>query len=74
MIRSFNDDISHIMATVYSFAALGRFKSLSEMRRFIEQTYTEDGDGIGRCSYRAFQLWAKLIQQFVSLSRTLFFI
>ena len=34
------------MASVYIFAELGRFKSLSEMRRFIDKTYTEDGDGI----------------------------
>jgi hypothetical protein len=34
------------MASVYIFAALGRFKSVAEMRQFIDMTYTEDGDGI----------------------------
>jgi Immunity protein 22 len=34
------------MATVYVFLSTGRFRSLKEMRQFIDQTYTEDGDGI----------------------------
>ena len=38
--------LGHNMPSVYIFAALGRFKSLSEMRQFIDKTHTEDGDYI----------------------------
>jgi hypothetical protein len=32
--------------TVFVFVCTGRFRSFEEMRAFIEQAYTEDGDGI----------------------------
>lgn len=34
------------MATVYVFISTGRFRSFAEMRAFIDQTYTEDGDPV----------------------------
>ena len=34
------------MAVVHLFISTGRFSSFEEMRLFIEQTYTEEGDGI----------------------------
>jgi hypothetical protein len=34
------------METVYVFVSTGRFHSFTEMRMFIEKTYTEDGDGV----------------------------
>lgn len=34
------------MATLHLFVSTGRFSSFQEMRRFIDQTYDEDGDGI----------------------------
>ncbi len=34
------------MATVYVFVSTGRFHSFEEMRRFLAETYTDDGDGI----------------------------
>src|SRR4051794_38626833 len=34
------------METVYVFISTGRFRSFDEMRGYIDQTYTEDGDGI----------------------------
>jgi hypothetical protein len=34
------------LAIVHLFISTGRFTSLEEMRHFIEQTYTEDGDGL----------------------------
>lgn len=34
------------MAFVHVFASLGRFRSEEELRAFVDQTYTEDGDGI----------------------------
>ncbi len=34
------------MATVHVFVSTGRFHSSEEMRRFIDETYTDDGDGI----------------------------
>jgi hypothetical protein len=32
--------------TVHVFISTGRFKSFKEMREYIDETYTEDGDGI----------------------------
>jgi hypothetical protein len=32
--------------TVHVFLSTGRFRSFEEMRAFIDQTYTEEGDGI----------------------------
>jgi hypothetical protein len=34
------------MDTVHVFVSTGRFRSLAEMRAFVEETCTEDGDGI----------------------------
>jgi len=34
------------MATVHVFISTGRFRSFEEMRTFIDETYTEDGDGV----------------------------
>ena len=34
------------MDMVHVFTATGRFNSFEQMRSFIDQTYTEDGDGI----------------------------
>ena len=34
------------MDTVHVFISTGRFRSFDEMRTYIDQTYTEDGDGI----------------------------
>ena len=34
------------MDNVHVFVSTGRFKSVEEMREFIDETYTEDGDGI----------------------------
>ena len=34
------------METVHVFITTGRFRSFDEMRAFIDETYTEDGDGI----------------------------
>jgi len=34
------------MDTVHVFISTGRFKSSDEMRAYIDETYTEDGDGI----------------------------
>lgn len=34
------------MATVHVFVSTGRFRSFEEMRLFIDETYTEDGDGV----------------------------
>src|SRR3954467_752650 len=34
------------MATLHIFSSLGRFHSFEEIRRFIDMTYTADGDGI----------------------------
>jgi hypothetical protein len=34
------------METVHVFASTGRFKSFDEMRAYIDETYTEDGDGV----------------------------
>jgi hypothetical protein len=34
------------METVHVFISTGRFHSFEEMRAFINETYTEDGDGI----------------------------
>lgn len=34
------------MNTVHVFISKDRFHSFDEMRRFVEETYTEDGDGI----------------------------
>ena len=34
------------MATMHMFVSTGRFRSFEEMRRFIDETYTDDGDGI----------------------------
>jgi hypothetical protein len=34
------------MDTVHVFVSKGRFTSFEEMRAFVEETYTEDGDGI----------------------------
>jgi hypothetical protein len=32
--------------TVHVFISTGRFRSFAEMRAFVEETYTEDGDGV----------------------------
>jgi hypothetical protein len=32
--------------TVHIFVSTGRFKSFEEMRAYIDETYTEDGDGV----------------------------
>jgi hypothetical protein len=34
------------VGTVHVFISTGHFRSLDEMRAFIDETYTEDGDGI----------------------------
>lgn len=34
------------MDTVHIFISTGRFRSFQEMRAYIDETYTEDGDGI----------------------------
>lgn len=34
------------MAVVHLFISAGRFSSFEEMRCFIDETYTDDGDGI----------------------------
>jgi hypothetical protein len=34
------------MAAVHRFATTGRFRSFEEMRRFIDETYSDDGDDI----------------------------
>lgn len=34
------------MDTVHVFISTGRFKSSGEMREYIDETYTEDGDGV----------------------------
>ena len=34
------------MEVVHVFVSTGRFGSFEEMRAFVEETYTEDGDGI----------------------------
>jgi Immunity protein 22 len=34
------------MASVHVFISTGRFHSFEEMRHFIDQTYTDDGDGV----------------------------
>ena len=34
------------MGTVHVFVSTGRFRSFKEMRTFIDETYTEDGDGV----------------------------
>jgi hypothetical protein len=47
------------METVHVFVSTGRFRSFTEMRVFVKQTYTEDGDGVpsafmrevGLCGY-----------------------
>jgi hypothetical protein len=34
------------METVHVFVSTGRFHSFEEMRAFIEETYTDDGEGV----------------------------
>src|SRR5687767_9838151 len=34
------------MDTVHIFISTGRFRSFEEMRAFVEQSYTPDGDGV----------------------------
>ena len=34
------------METVHIFISSGKFRTFEEMRAFVEQTYTEDGDGV----------------------------
>jgi hypothetical protein len=34
------------MDTVHVFISTGRFRSFDEMRAYIDETYTEDGDGV----------------------------
>jgi hypothetical protein len=34
------------MNAVHVFTSTGRFHSFAEMRAFVEQTYTDDGDGV----------------------------
>ena len=34
------------MDKVHVFISTGRFRSFEEMREFIDETYTEDGDGV----------------------------
>ena len=34
------------MESVHVFVSTGRFSSFEEMRAFIDETYTEDGDGV----------------------------
>ena len=34
------------MPRVHVFVSTGRFRSFAQMRKFIDQTYTEDGDGV----------------------------
>jgi hypothetical protein len=34
------------MDTVHVFVSTGRFRSFTEMRAFVEETYTKDGDGV----------------------------
>ncbi|MDN7880942.1 immunity 22 family protein [Burkholderia aenigmatica] len=37
---------SPMIVTVHLFVSSGRFRSFAEMRAFIDEQYTEDGDGI----------------------------
>ena len=34
------------MASVHVFVSTGRFRSFEEMREYIDEPYTEDGDGV----------------------------
>ena len=46
------------MDTVHVFVSIGRFRSFDEMRTFVEQTYTEEGDGIpSPFAVEVVQLW-----------------
>ena len=44
------------MDTVYIFASIGRFCSVDEMRAYIDETYTEDVDGIPSAFMRDVEL------------------
>jgi hypothetical protein len=44
------------MAIVHVFLSVGRFRSFEEMRRFIDQTYTEDGEGVPSTFMREIRL------------------
>jgi immunity protein 22 of polymorphic toxin system len=67
------------METVHVFVSTGRFRSFQEMRAFIDQTYTEDGDGVpsafmrevGLSSYEPGCIEAIHREQVVALSQLL---
>ncbi len=40
------------MHTVHVLISTGRFRSFDEMRAYIDETYTEDGDGISSALMR----------------------
>lgn len=44
------------MPTVHVFVSVGRFASFKEMRAFIDETYTDDGDGVPSPFMREVQL------------------
>ncbi len=44
------------MDKVLVFISTGRFQSFAEMRAFVEQTYTEDGDGVPSAFMREVEL------------------
>jgi hypothetical protein len=44
------------LETVYIFATTARFGSFAEMRAFVEETYTPDGDGVPSAFMREVEL------------------
>ena len=38
--------MAEAMDAVHIFVSTGRFRSFEEMRAYVDETYTEDGDGI----------------------------
>jgi hypothetical protein len=38
--------MAEALDTVHVFVSTGRFRSFEEMRAYIDETYTEDGDGV----------------------------
>jgi hypothetical protein len=44
------------METVHVFISTGRFRSFSDLRAFIEETYTDDGDGVPSALMREVEL------------------
>ena len=44
------------METIHIFISVGRFRSFEEMRAFIDETYTEDGEGVPSAFMREVRL------------------